>query len=127
MENSKDISIFYFHTRDEMVRVDLRKVLYFKADRNYTDVYFLNGHHVTLLTSLLNIEKMLEDDRMKGKTMPFVRLGRSLIVNVTFILQINVLKQELSLSDVKTSGVYKVSVPKEVLKNLKELYNKKKQ
>lgn len=127
MENSKDISIFYFHTRDEMVRVDLRKVLYFKADRNYTDVYFLNGHHVTLLTSLLNIEKMLEDDRMKGKTMPFVRLGRSLIVNVTFILQINVLKQELSLSDMKTSGVYKVSVPKEVLKNLKELYNKKKQ
>ena len=127
MENSKDISIFYFHTRDEMVRVDLRKVLYFKADRNYTDVYFLNGHHVTLLTSLLNIEKMLEDDRMKGKTMPFVRLGRSLIVNVTFILQINVLKQELSLSDVKTSGVYKVSVSKEVLKNLKELYNKKKQ
>ncbi len=127
MENSKDISIFYFHTRDEMVRVDLRKVLYFKADRNYTDVYFLNGHHVTLLTSLLNIEKMLEDDRMKGKTIPFVRLGRSLIVNVTFILQINVLKQELSLSDVKTSGVYKVSVPKEVLKNLKELYNKKKQ
>ena len=112
---------------DEMVRVDLRKVLYFKADRNYTDVYFLNGHHVTLLTSLLNIEKMLEDDRMKGKTIPFVRLGRSLIVNVTFILQINVLKQELSLSDVKTSGVYKVSVPKEVLKNLKELYNKKKQ
>lgn len=127
MENSKDISIFYFHTRDEMVRVDLRKVLYFKADRNYTDVYFLNGHHVTLLTSLLNIEKMLEDDRMKGKTMPFVRLGRSLIVNVTFIVQINVLKQELSLSDMKTSGVYKVSVPKEVLKNLKELYNKKKQ
>ena len=127
MENSKDISIFYFHTRDEMVRVDLRKVLYFKADRNYTDVYFLNGHHVTLLTSLLNIEKMLEDDRMKGKTMPFARLGRSLIVNVTFILQINVLKQELSLSDMKTSGVYKVSVPKEVLKNLKELYNKKKQ
>ena len=127
MENSKDISIFYFHTRDEMVRVDLRKVLYFKADRNYTDVYFLNGHHVTLLTSLLNIEKMLEDDRMKGKTIPFVRLGRSLIVNVTFILQINVLKQELCLSDMKTSGVYKVSVPKEVLKNLKELYNKKKQ
>ena len=127
MENSKDISIFYFHTRDEIVRVDLRKVLYFKADRNYTDVYFLNGHHVTLLTSLLNIEKMLEDDKMKGKTITFVRLGRSLIVNVTFILQINVLKQELCLSDMKTSGVYKVSVPKEVLKSLKELYNKKKQ
>lgn len=126
MDNQKDISIFYFHTRDEMVRVDLRKVLYFKADRNYTDVYFLNGHHVTLLTSMLNIEKMLDDERMGGKVIPFVRLGRSLMVNVSFILRINVLKQELYLSDMKTSSVYKVSVPKEVLKSLKELYKKKK-
>ena len=127
MENNKDISILYFNTRDEMIRVDLRKVLYFKSDKNYTDVYFLNGQHVTLPTSMLDIEKMLNDDRMRGKTIPFVRLGRSLIVNLTFILQINVLKQELCLSDMKTSGVYKVSVPKEVLKRLKELYNKKMQ
>lgn len=126
MGNNHDISILYFNTRDEMIRVDLRKVLYFKSDRNYTDVYFLNGHHVTLPTSLLNIEKMLNDDRMRGKTIPFVRLGRSLIVNLTFILQINVLKQELCLSDMKSAPVYKVTVPKEVLKSLKELYNKKK-
>lgn len=127
MEQNKEISILYFNTRDELIRVDLRKVLYFKSDRNYTDVFFLNGHHVTLLTSLLNIEKMLNDERMRGKVIPFVRLGRSLMVNVSFILQINVLKQELCLSDMKTSDVYKVSVPKEVLKRLKELYNTKKQ
>ena len=41
MENNKDISILYFNTRDEMIRVDLRKVLYFKSDKNYTDVYSL--------------------------------------------------------------------------------------
>lgn len=127
MEQNKEISILYFNTRDELIRVDLRKVLYFKSDRNYTDVFFLNGHHVTLLTSLLNIEQMLNDERMRGKVIPFIRLGRSLMVNASFIFQINVLKQELCLSDMATSDVYKVSVPKEVLKRLKELYNNKRQ
>lgn len=127
MEQNKEISILYFNTRDELIRVDLRKVLYFKSDRNYTDVFFLNGHHVTLLTSMLNIEQMLNDERMRGKVIPFIRLGRSLMVNASFIFQINVLKQELYLSDMKTSDVYKVSVPKDVLKRLKELYSNKRQ
>ena len=62
MENNREINILYFNTRDEMLRVDLRKVLYFKADRNYTDVYFVNGVHVTLPTGLMSIEQMLEND-----------------------------------------------------------------
>lgn len=82
MENNREINILYFNTRDEMLRVDLRKVLYFKADRNYTDVYFVNGVHVTLPTGLMSIEQMLENDKLRGRTMPFVRLGRSLIVNI---------------------------------------------
>lgn len=94
MEN-KDIHVLYFNTRDELVRVDLRRVAYFKADRNYTDVYFLNGYHVTLPTNLMAIEKMLDDDCMKGRIVPFVRLGRSLIVNIPMIVHINVLRQEL--------------------------------
>ena len=40
MEERREIHVLYFNTRDEMVRVDLRKVGYFRADRNYTDVYF---------------------------------------------------------------------------------------
>lgn len=123
MEN-KDIHVLYFNTRDELVRVDLRRVAYFKADRNYTDVYFLNGYHVTLPTNLMAIEKMLDDDCMKGRIVPFVRLGRSLIVNIPMIVHINVLRQELVLSDLNTPAVVKVEVSKEALKKLKELYNK---
>lgn len=124
MENNREINILYFNTRDEMLRVDLRKVLYFKADRNYTDVYFVNGVHVTLPTGLMSIEQMLENDKLRGRTMPFVRLGRSLIVNISYILHINVLKQELTLSDMTMPGCQKITVAKEALRKLKELYNK---
>lgn len=124
MENNREINILYFNTRDEMLRVDLRKVLYFKADRNYTDVYFVNGVHVTLPTGLMSIEQMLENDKLRGRTMPFVRLGRSLIVNISYILHINVLKQELTLSDMTMPGCQRIMVAKEALRKLKELYNK---
>ena len=124
MENNREINILYFNTRDEMLRVDLRKVLYFKADRNYTDVYFVNGVHVTLPTGLMSIEQMLENDKLRGRTMPFVRLGRSLIVNISYILHINVLKQELTLSDMTMHGCLRITVAKEALRKLKELYNK---
>lgn len=124
MENNREINILYFNTRDEMLRVDLRKVLYFKADRNYTDVYFVNGVYVTLPTGLMSIEQMLENDKLRGRTMPFVRLGRSLIVNISYILHINVLKQELTLSDMSMPGCQRITVAKEALRKLKELYNK---
>ncbi len=125
MEGKKEVHVLYFNTRDELVRVDLRKVGYFKADRNYTDVYFLNGYHVTLPTNLMAIEQMLDDDRIKGRTTPFVRIGRSIIVNLAHIIHINVLKQVLVLSDMRTPCVLKVEVQKEALRKLKELYNKK--
>jgi len=125
MENKKEIYVLYFNTRDELVRVDLRKVAYFKADRNYTDVYFLNGYHVTLPTGLFAIEQMLDDDKMRGRTIPFVRLGRSLIVNLTLVIHINLLKKEIVLSDMRSQSVLHVIAPKEALGKLKELYNRK--
>lgn len=122
MEHTKEVSILYFNTRDELLRVDLRKVVYFKADRNYTDVYFLNGYHVTLPTNLHNIELMLEGDKMRGKIIPFVRLGRSLIVNVSMIVHINILRQELVLGDMVSPTICRIPVSRDALKNLKELY-----
>lgn len=123
MENKKEIYVLYFNTRDELLRVDLRKVLYFQADRNYTDVFFVNGIRLTLPTSLMAIERMLDSDALRGRVVPFVRLGRSLIVNLSCILRINVARQELLLSDMHTQGSCKVSVPKEALRNLKDMYN----
>lgn len=122
MNSANEIYILYFNTRDELIRVDLRKVGYFKADRNYTDVYFLNDYSVTLPTSLSEIEQILSDDRMKGRIMPFVRIGRSLIVNLSNIVHINIQKQELVLSDLRMPSVLRVEASKEALRKLKDLY-----
>ena len=59
-------TIVYFNTRDEMVKINLHNVVYFQADRNYTDIYFINGAHVTLTTGLVNIEKMLDTPKLRG-------------------------------------------------------------
>ena len=125
MDKHKKISMLYFYTRDEMLRVDLRRVGYFQADRNYTDVYFLNGYRATLSTNLMAIEQMLDDDRRKGRTIPFVRSGRSLSVNLSCLIHINVPKQEIVLYDMQSPCVLKVTVKKEALKKLKDRYTQK--
>ena len=85
--NSNEKTIVYFNTRDEMVKINLHNVVYFQADRNYTDIYFINGAHVTLTTGLVNIEKMLDTPKLRGVVPTFIRLGRSYIVNPLFIFQ----------------------------------------
>ena len=41
--NSNEKTIVYFNTRDEMVKINLHNVVYFQADRNYTDIYFIKS------------------------------------------------------------------------------------
>lgn len=113
-----------FHTRDEMTKVRLDKVAYFEADGNYTTVVFANGYKVSLLVSLLMIESLI-DDTLRGRTQPFIRIGKKYIVNSTFICHINTLKQRLVLTDFNSPNIYTLSISKEALKNLKELYKKK--
>lgn len=53
---------------------------------------------------------------------PCVRIGRSVIVNLSHIIHINVPKQELVLSDMTSPCILKVEVNKEALRKLKDLY-----
>ena len=53
----------------------------------------------------------------------FIRIGKSLIINRSYIYYINVPKQKLILSDVATFN-HTVAASKEALKQLKELLEK---
>ena len=64
-----------FNTRDELVRVSLRHVIYFEADGNYTQIFFKNGQKVTILYSLAKLEALL-DETLRGKKQPFIRIGK---------------------------------------------------
>ena len=112
----------YFNTRDEMIKVKLERVAYFEADSNYCHVTFINGAKATLLTSLVNIEHLLSE-RFHDSTPMFVRIGKKYIVNRQYIFQINVLRQRLTLSDYSSPNVLELTISKEALKNLKQLYS----
>ena len=113
--NASDTTLF-FNTRDEMIKVRLERVAYFEADSNYCHVMFINGAKATLLTSLVNIEGLLTE-QFKGDNPMFIR-----IVNKRYIFQINVPRQRLILTDYVTPGVMEISISKDALKNLRQLY-----
>jgi DNA-binding LytR/AlgR family response regulator len=110
-----------FHNRDEMTKVKLDRVAYFEADGNYTNVVFLNGFKVNILISLSAIEPII-DETLRGKVQPFVRIGKRYIVNTTTICHINTLRQHLVLTDYISDKIFTLSISKEALKNLKELF-----
>lgn len=111
----------FFNTRDEMIKVKLDRVAYFEADSNYCHVVFINGAKAMLLTSLVNIETFLAE-KFRGDTPMFVRIGKKYIVNRQKIFQINIPRQRLVLTDFVSTNVFELSISKEALKNLKQLY-----
>ena len=122
MEFQTDKFIIYFNTRDEMCRVDLRQVIYFKADRNYTEVFFRNGTSLLLGVNMAAVEKVLDMPRLKGRIPVFVRIGRSYIVGLKYIVHINLVNQQLTLCDNVHPTAFHLNVPKEALKKLKEIF-----
>ena len=82
---------------------------------------FINGAKATLLTSLVNIEGLLTE-QFKGDNPMFIRIGKRYIVNKRYIFQINVPRQRLILTDYVTPGVMEISISKDALKNLRQLY-----
>lgn len=110
-----------FNTRDELIKVDLRHVVFCEADDNYTHIYFTNGVKATLLCTLSNMEQLI-NEKLRGKVQPFIRIGKRYIVNTSCIFQINTLKKKLILTSFNSPQLYTLSVSKEALKKLKDLY-----
>ena len=114
----------YFNTRDELIKVDLKYVMYFESDGNYTHVHFTNGCEAMLLISLTHLEELI-DNKLKGSGQPFIRIGKKYIVNSLFIFHINVPKQQLVLTDFLHTGCKTLAISKEALKQIKNLYRTK--
>lgn len=102
--------------RDELLMLDLDKVACFKADTDYTIIYYLSGLTTTVALGLNKIERLIADVPTSA-TCDFVRVGRSHIVNQPYLYQIQILQQKLILSD----GDRKISlsVTREALKRYK--------
>lgn len=109
----------YFNSRDEFLRLDISKIMYFEADGNYTNIVMSNKLKATVGLSLSQMEKFLTES-LREKARSFIRIGKSCILNVNHIVRIDVPHQFVIVTDY-TQGGYQISVSKEALRTLKTI------
>lgn len=110
----------HLNSRDEFLRMDIRKIVYFEADGNYTNIVLANKLKGVVCMNLSHMQQVLSE-RLNEQASIFARVGKKYIINHKYVYQINVLRQKLVLSDGENFD-FQLDVSKEALKNLKEIY-----
>lgn len=101
----------------EFLRVPQDKLVYISSEGNYSNVVTVNNRQRLVTFQLGQLEGMI-GEQLGEKGSHFLRIGRSLIINIDYIYLIDVSKQQLVLSD--CSGCYhELSASREVLIKLK--------
>lgn len=112
------------NSRDELFIIDLAKIAFFQANGNYTNMQYIKGETLLLTIGITKVEEYIRQVWPADQLSPFIRLGRSLLINQTYLTEINILKQRITLSDRETNR-YTLAVPKPLLKQYKELIYEK--
>ena len=101
----------------EFLRVPSDRLMYVSSDGNYSNVVTLDGEKRLVSLQLGQIEDLI-GDQLGDHGGNFLRLGRSLIINVDYIYFIDIAKQQLILSDCAGSK-HDLTASREVLTKLK--------
>ena len=118
-----DMKKICINNRDEMVILFVDNIAYIMADGNYTKICYIGGMTTVLSFGLSKVEAMVSAAYAEGTISPFVRLGRSVIINQLFLYDINILKQHLVLSDCMKNSIT-LKLPKPLLKKYKDLVSR---
>ena len=109
----------FFNSRDELLRIDVSKIVYFEADGNYTDIVMVNKLRAAVCMNLSEMEKAIAA-QIGDEAKTFMRIGKRFIINMRYVYSINVLKQQLVLSDYDHFA-FQVNISKDALKKMKDL------
>lgn len=104
------------HAVNEAYSFAPEQIVCIEADGNYCNFYLTNGNSYLLSHQLGQIESIIKE-QLSYSPYSFVRVGKSLIVNVDEVLCVNITKQTLEMS---TSSGEKLllSASREALKKL---------
>ena len=111
----------YFNSRDAFFRIALSQIIHFSADKNYTLLQLANGQKLVFTFSLQKMEQYLSE-KLNEDAKIFARIGKSYIINLNYVYQIDIVKQKLHLFDHATSKIFILEVSKEALKNLRKVF-----
>ena len=109
-------------TATDLVRIAPERIVYISSDGNYCNLFLTDNETRMLTFQLGQIEAMIHD-QLGAEGNLFIRIGRSLIINRSYIYYINIQNQRLILSD-NVRFSHTVSASKEAMKQLKELIEK---
>ena len=89
LQDGSNMNIF-INTRNGIEIINLDKVVYLKADGNYTDFYLSDGKVKTQLSTLAVFDDIITKSYDKShEASPFFRMGRSYIVNIPYVSSVN--------------------------------------
>lgn len=115
----------YFNNRDEFYRIALDQIVYFEADKNYTFMQMATGQKLAFTFSLQKMQKYLADT-LGDDARKFARIGKSHIINLTYIYNIDLSKRMLRLMVPGSTTVYALKMSYDALRNLRSLFVREK-
>lgn len=115
------ISHIIFNNRNELIRINPFKVVYYEAYGNYSYAVFTSGVKVILPVGLTDLQQILLRE-LRESARVFLHIGRRFIVNTEFVVKVCVPKQQLTLCDMVSNTIYNLPISKEALKKIKTMY-----
>ncbi len=107
----------YFNSRDEMTCVDPDLIAVVQANGNYSRVVYITRREIMLSHGISKLEEILKS--YKDPQTKFVRLGRSVLVNHRYLYKIDILKQQVVLSDGSKEEI-RINLPKPIVRTYKK-------
>lgn len=106
----------YFNTRDELTAIDSENIAVVQANGNYSKIVTIYRKEIMLTSGITNVEEVLKS--VNDTKSRFVRVGRSLVVNHSYLQKIDLMKQQMVLSC--QGNEIKINVSKKTLKVYKD-------
>lgn len=106
----------YFNTRDELTALDSENIAVIQANGNYSKIVTIYRKEIMLTSGITKVEEVLKS--VNDARSRFVRIGRSLVVNHSYLQKIDLIKQQMVLS--YQGNEIKINVSKKTLKVYKD-------
>lgn len=113
-----------FNTRNDLYRVAIDRIVFFSSDKNYTTVQLSNGKTLVFTLSLQKMQDYLVES-LGEDARTFARVGKSYIVNLSYIYHIDHTKHKLVLYTDSPSAEYSLTLSVDALRNLHNLMVRK--
>ena len=112
-------TLIFPNTSNELLRVNIRDIIYVEADGNYCHMHMKGGCEQDLWFNKKHFTDIVEE-QMSDEMPIFIEVGRSYIINRMYIYSINPIKGKLSLYGSGCEQIISLDVSQAALGKLRD-------